>query len=97
VSPSARRLGHATKLSSAIEAAGAAADCWFVDLFVRRGNEAAVKLYRGMGYSVYRCVVGYYGDGEDAFDMRKPLERDVGRDTVREDGEGWRIDPSEVW
>ena len=68
-----------------------------MDLFVREGNKAAIELYRRMGYSVFRRVVGYYGDGEDAFDMRKPLGRDKDRGTVREGGEEWRVDPGEVW
>lgn len=49
VAPSARRLGHATRLSEAIEQAGDEADAWFVDLFVRVENEAAIKLYKKMG------------------------------------------------
>ena len=32
-----------------------------------------------MGYSVYRQVIGYYSGEEDAYDMRKPLSRDVDR------------------
>lgn len=97
VSPSARRLGHATRLSAALEAVGEKENCWFVDLFVREGNTAAIELYKGMGYSVYRRVVGYYGDGEDAFDMRKRLARDVKGETLRERGEEYRVDPEEVW
>ena len=49
VAPAARRLGYATKLSEAIEASGDEANAWFVDLFVRIENEAAIKLYKKMG------------------------------------------------
>ena len=49
VSPGARRLGLATKLSEALEVAGDEADGWFVDLFVRVENVAAIKLYKKMG------------------------------------------------
>lgn len=49
VAPSARRLGHATKLSEAIEVAGDEQNAWFVDLFVRVENVAAIKLYKKMG------------------------------------------------
>jgi ribosomal protein S18 acetylase RimI-like enzyme len=49
VAPSARRLGLATKLSEALEVAGDEADAWFVDLFVRVENVAAIKLYKKMG------------------------------------------------
>jgi N-terminal acetyltransferase B complex catalytic subunit len=97
IAPSARRLRHATALSSALEAASDAAGAWFVDLFVRVGNEIAKELYRKMGYSVYRRVVDYYNDGEDAFDMRKPLGRDKGRETVRERGEEVRVSAEDVW
>jgi N-terminal acetyltransferase B complex catalytic subunit len=68
-----------------------------VDLFVRAENKVAQQLYKGMGYSVWRRVVGYYADDEDAFDMRKPLSRDKDKKTVREGGEDVRIDPGEVW
>ena len=68
-----------------------------MDLFVRVENTAAQELYRKMGYSIYRRIVGYYGDGEDAFDMRKPLKRDEKRATVREKGDKVLVDPAEVW
>ncbi|KAK1003512.1 N-alpha-acetyltransferase 20 [Friedmanniomyces endolithicus] len=97
VAPSARRLGHATKLSEALEQVGDEQDAWFVDLFVRVENEAAIKLYEKMGYSIYRRITGYYNDGSDAFDMRKPLKRDKQRKTVRPNGENIKVDPSEVW
>ncbi|KAK0247989.1 N-alpha-acetyltransferase 20 [Friedmanniomyces endolithicus] len=97
VAPSARRLGHATKLSEALEQVGDEQDAWFVDLFVRVENEAAIKLYEKMGYSIYRRIIDYYNDGSDAFDMRKPLKRDKLRKTVRPNGENIKVDPSEVW
>lgn len=45
---------------------------YFVDLYVRVSNEIAVRMYEGMGYTVYRCVVEYYSAGlgeieEDAY------------------------------
>ncbi|KAK1078654.1 N-alpha-acetyltransferase 20 [Friedmanniomyces endolithicus] len=97
VAPSARRLGHATKLSEALEQVGDEQDAWFVDLFVRVENEAAIKLYEKMGYSIFRRISDYYNDGSDAFDMRKPLKRDKQRKTVRPNGENIKIDPTEVW
>jgi N-terminal acetyltransferase B complex catalytic subunit len=97
VAPSARRLGHASALSSALERSSDAANAWFVDLFVRASNEIAKELYRKMGYSVYRRVKDYYNDGEDAFDMRKPLSRDKERGTVREDGENVAVTAEDVW
>ncbi|KAK4996357.1 N-alpha-acetyltransferase 20 [Elasticomyces elasticus] len=97
VAPSARRLGHATRLSEVLEQVGDREGCWFVDLFVRVENTAAIELYKKMGYSVYRRIIGYYNDDSDAFDMRKPLSRDKERKTVRKNGENVRVDPSEVW
>ena len=87
VAPQYRRLGLAGILTSSLERGCEDADAYFVDLFVREGNGAAVAMYRRMGYSVYRVVDGYYSDdptgrkegGEDAFDMRKPLKRDKAR------------------
>jgi len=39
-----------------------------VDLFVRERNTLAIAMYQKLGYSVYRRVLGYYGDnGEDAY------------------------------
>ncbi|KAF1838575.1 n-acetyltransferas-like protein [Decorospora gaudefroyi] len=97
VAPSARRLGHASALSSALERSSEAAEAWFVDLFVRASNEIAKELYRKMGYSVFRTVRDYYNDGEDALDMRKALGRDVRGETVREGGERWVVGAEEVW
>ncbi|KAH8815905.1 acyl-CoA N-acyltransferase [Xylogone sp. PMI_703] len=105
VAPHARRLGLARTLSTSLERSGDEYDAWFVDLFVRKSNTIAQSLYKGMGYSVYRKVVNYYvddlsgesEDGEDAYDMRKPLKRDKTRKHVRENGETFEVDPSDVW
>lgn len=97
ICPGARRQGHATRLTQLLEQACDAENAWFVDLFVRAENTVAQELYKGMGYSVYRRVVQYYNDDEDAFDMRKPLSRDKKRQHVREGGEDIRVSPEEVW
>jgi N-terminal acetyltransferase B complex catalytic subunit len=106
VAPHARRLGLARTLSHSLERAGDEYDAWFVDLFVRKSNAVAQALYRGMGYSVYRRVVGYYSDdptdptkddGEDAYDMRKPLRRDRDRKHIRANGEDFAVEPQDVW
>lgn len=75
---------------------------------MRKSNKIAQRLYEGMGYSVYRRVREYYSDdladpdpeggrGEDAWDMRKPLRRDAGREHVREGGEEFEVLPEDVW
>lgn len=105
VAPHARRLGLARTLSQALERSSDEYDAWFVDLFVRKSNEIALALYAGLGYSVYRKVMGYYNDdlsdptkdGEDAFDMRKPLKRDKDLKHIRENGEQFEVDPRDVW
>ncbi|KAH0533970.1 hypothetical protein FGG08_007417 [Glutinoglossum americanum] len=83
VAPPSRRLGLARLLTESLE---------------RAGDE-----YRAC-YSVFRRVVGYYSDdikgntdGEDAFDMRKPLARDKFKRHVREKGEDFRVNPEDVW
>ena len=55
-------------------------------------------------YSVFRRVVDYYSDdptggkdGEDAFDMRKPLSRDKKRQHVRKNGENFRVNPEDLY
>ena len=97
ISPSARRLGYATLLTQALEQQCDAHDAWFVDLFVRAENKVAQELYRKMGYSIFRRVVGYYNDEADAFDMRKPLSKDTEKLHVRENGEDVNVDPNDVW
>ena len=46
---------------------------------VRKSNALAIGMYTKMGYTIYRQVIGYYSGEEDAYDMRKPLSRDVDR------------------
>ena len=38
--------------------------------------------YLQFGYIIYRRVLGYYSDEEDAFDMRKAMPRDVQKRSV---------------
>lgn len=105
VAPEARRLGIGKMLTEQLEAAADANDAWFVDLFVRSTNHKAIQFYKSMGYSIFRTVKDYYGDhssdptksSEDAYDMRKPMKRDVKKEHVRENGEKFEVDPSDVW
>ena len=50
VAPQHRRLGLAQSLTKALERGCEEQNAWFVDLFVREGNETAVGLYQGLGY-----------------------------------------------
>ena len=113
VAPHARRLGLARTLTTSLETSGDNYNAWFVDLFVRKSNKIAQALYKGLGYSVFRVVLGYYSDnpsagnggededdgdgGEDAFDMRKGLGRDGKGEHTRMDGEKWEVRPEDVW
>ena len=106
IAPQYRRLGYARLLTQQLERACNQANAWFVDLYVRASNEAAITMYRNMGYSVFRRVVDYYSDdptgknmgkSEDAFDMRKPLDRDKTRKHVRENGEEHRVTADDVF
>ncbi|KAK9476532.1 acyl-CoA N-acyltransferase [Lipomyces japonicus] len=98
-----RRIGLARTLVDNLERrSDDPAHAFFIDLFVRTSNRLAIDMYKGFGYSVYRRVVGYYGadpgeESEDAFDMRKPLSRDVNRQSVRENGENFKVSPDEVY
>jgi len=44
-------------------------------LEVRVSNEAAISLYRSLGYTIAGIYRGYYSDGEDAYIMIKTLSR----------------------
>ncbi len=107
VSPGARRLGLARLLSQSLERAGDENNAYFVDLFVRKSNTIAISLYKGLGYSVFRVVKEYYsdnaapgakpGEGEDAYDMRKPLKRDTKLEHHRDNGLEFGVRPEDVW
>lgn len=72
-----RRLGLANKLMNfAHDAMEMTQESDYVSLHVRVSNRAALGLYRDrLGYKVANTEVGYYADGENAFQMRKDLVR----------------------
>jgi len=77
-SPSYRRIGLAGRLMDVLEIISENKYCRFVDLFVRVSNQVAIKMYKALGYVVYRTVLQYYSGetDEDAYDMRKSLSLD---------------------
>uniref|UniRef100_A0A060SZF1 ARAD1C04532p n=1 Tax=Blastobotrys adeninivorans TaxID=409370 RepID=A0A060SZF1_BLAAD len=85
-----RRLGIARQLVRHLEHVSSedSIGCYFMDLFVRTSNKTAIDMYKRMGFSVFRRVVGYYSSGEpgddaeDGFDMRMPLKRDSNRQSL---------------
>lgn len=82
VAPTFRRLGLARRLMDYLEAVSDNRRAYFVDLFVRVSNRVAIDIYTKLGYVVYRRVLGYYSDDEDAFDMRKSLSSDPERKSM---------------
>lgn len=103
IAVSNRRLGLAQVLTCSLEHGCDQLDAWFIDLFVREGNAHALKLYQSLGYSIYRKVLGYYSDdplrngsGENAFDMRKSLSRDVSKRYERKNGKEFSVLPSDI-
>ncbi|KAL6785122.1 hypothetical protein ACKKBG_A02525 [Auxenochlorella protothecoides x Auxenochlorella symbiontica] len=75
VARSHRKLGLATKLMTAAHAG--MEDTFaahYASLHVRASNRGALHLYMDtLGYDLCDREAQYYADGEDAFDMRKPL------------------------
>ncbi|CAG9462903.1 unnamed protein product [Pedinophyceae sp. YPF-701] len=78
VAPEYRRMGLAQRLMKSLEdTTEDVHDGYFVDLFVRKSNLVAIRMYEKFGYSIYRRIIGYYSGEEDAYDMRKAMRRDV--------------------
>lgn len=97
ISPLYRKIGLASLLMKKCEELSNNLDkCYFVDLFVRLTNSNAIKMYTKLGYSVFRRVVGYYGDKEDAYDMRKCLDIDKEGISIRENGHLVRCAPEDT-
>ena len=96
VAPLFRRQKLASILMDDLEyVSNAIQNAWFVDLFVRAKNSVAIAMYKKLGYSVHRTVLGYYSDnGEDGLDMRKPMQRDKNRESLI--CKKKRIKPSEL-
>jgi N-terminal acetyltransferase B complex catalytic subunit len=82
VAPQYRRLGLAQNLMAYLEQVSEQRKCYFADLFVRASNLVAIEMYKKLGYSIYRRVIGYYSGEEDAFDMRKALSLDMDRKSI---------------
>merc|ERR1719203_1909798 len=95
VAPEYRRTGIANRLMEYLEEISESVhDCYFVDLFVRPSNTAALEFYKSLGYVVYRTVTGYYSGEEDAYDMRRPLPRDKEQKSIKDAGK--RVKPEDV-
>ncbi|KAK9479134.1 acyl-CoA N-acyltransferase [Lipomyces japonicus] len=72
-----RRMGIAAKLMR-LSLRGLAENygAQYVSLHVRKSNRAALHLYRDtLEFEVVEIEKGYYGDGEDAYSMKKDLTK----------------------
>jgi ribosomal-protein-alanine N-acetyltransferase len=69
VRPDRRGEGIGASLLQRALSALAGQDVSRVKLEVRAGNEPAIRLYRGFGFSHHHTVPRYYDDGEDALVM----------------------------
>jgi len=90
--PALRRRGFARALMDEALAYAAAQRVRIVLLEVRRSNRAAIKLYRGFGFTALGVRPRYYADNdEDAIEMILGLDPESGRalpgrDEIRIDG-----------
>jgi len=72
--PEARRLGLASRLMQECEQRLRAAGCVEVYLETAVNNEAALRLYRKLGYEIVRVLPEYYSSHSlDAFQMAKRI------------------------
>lgn len=80
-----RRLGIASLLMNSFAHVMDLRNAWYLDLYLRCSNLAAYQLYSALGYCLRRVLLEYYpGDpGENAYDMRKPLAKDVQGHSLR--------------
>nr|CAB3264174.1 N-alpha-acetyltransferase 20-like [Phallusia mammillata] len=84
VSGEYRRLHLAASLMSKLEEVSEKKRAIFVDLYVRKSNQVAFKMYKKLGYVIYRTVLDYYSSAnedsnEDAYDMRKATVWDINK------------------
>ena len=69
VHPGARQHGIGRRLLERSLSTLSAEGAMLVKLEVRAGNDAALALYRDVGFENLRTIGGYYEDGEDALMM----------------------------
>ncbi len=78
--PALRRLGVARAILDEALRYARAHQIRVLLLEVRRGNVAAIRLYRGLGFTALGVRRGYYSDnGEDAIEMILGLDPATGR------------------
>jgi ribosomal-protein-alanine N-acetyltransferase len=83
--PDERRRGFGRALVNEALAYAAAERVRLVLLEVRRSNEAAIALYRRVGFAAVHVRRAYYTDGEDAVEMLAELDPATGARVSRAD------------
>ncbi|XP_062129270.1 N-alpha-acetyltransferase 20 [Drosophila sulfurigaster albostrigata] len=78
-----RCLGLGTILMNLFKAKLDLKNDLFVDLYVRRRNVRAVRLYISLGFVIWRELPRYYRD-DIGYEMRLPLTRDVSRKCLKQ-------------
>jgi N-terminal acetyltransferase B complex catalytic subunit len=88
VAPQFRRQKLANKLMETLERVTETFhdEAFFIDLFVRESNENAIQMYRKMGYSAYRRVLGYYAGA-----VQSPSSSDDNKDETIKGSKKGRI------
>ena len=88
VAPPYRRQKLANKLMETLEVVTETfhSEAYFIDLFVRESNENAIQMYRKMGYSAYRRVLGYYAGA-----VQSPSSSDDNKDETIKGSKKGRI------
>lgn len=73
VDPTWRRRGIASQLVARFVETFQRYGVRRISLEVRTSNEAAIDLYRALGFDKKGILEGYYGDGEDAYVMARAV------------------------
>lgn len=77
VLPAAQGTGLGRLLMQAAEVAAVDRDCLLLRLEVRPDNDAAIALYKLLGYRAFEHIPDYYEDHSDALRMQKALRAEA--------------------
>lgn len=83
VAPEARGKGMGRQLMEAAEAAAKANACSEIRLEVRQDNDAAIRLYRLLGYKPFGLLSNYYEDHQDALRFHKSIPPQLTQEMAR--------------
>ena len=87
ISPEQKRQGHGTYLLRQMINFVMRNKGESIVLEVRKGNEAAIKLYQKLGFTVIHTMKSFYPDGEDGYSMIYMTDRSkIGLDFDSDDG-----------